>query len=56
MGNATIKQHQQEFLLNTKGQHMNELDSHVGIVISNILLGQVLQGTKDTYIYDILAW
>ena len=39
--NATIKQLQRAILLNIKGQHMKELDSHKGIVINNILIGQI---------------
>ena len=50
MGNATIKQQQKEVSLKTKGQYMNELDSHTGIVINNILLWQILQSTKKIYI------
>ena len=53
LGNATIKQHQKEILLDTKGQHMKELDSHAGIVISNILLGIILQSTKGIYMYNL---
>ena len=54
--NAAIKQHQKEFLLNTKGQYMKELDSNVGIEINNILLGQILQRIKEIFIYDCPAW
>ena len=50
--NAIIKQHQKEILLNTKGQHMKELDFHAGIVINNILRRQILQITKEIYIYN----
>ena len=46
-GNATIKQHQRAILLDIKGQHMNELDSHEGVEINNTLLGNILQHTKE---------
>ena len=36
--NATIKEHQKEILLDTKGQHIKEFDY---IVISNTLLWQM---------------
>ena len=48
VGNAPIKQQQKEVLLDIKGQHMKELDSHEGIVINNILLGKILQ-SKSTF-------
>ena len=54
-GNTTIKQQQRAVLLNTKGWHMKELDSHAYIVINNILLGQILQSTKEIYIYNLPA-
>ena len=52
MGFATIKQHQKDVLRNRKGQNMKELDSHAGIVINNIPLGQILQSTKEIYIHN----
>ena len=51
VGNAAIKQHQKEILMNTKGQYMKELDSRAGIVLNNTLLGQILKSTKEIYIY-----
>ena len=51
VSNATIKQQQKQVLFNTKWQHMKELDSHAGIVINNILLGQILEGTKGIFIH-----
>ena len=56
VNNATIKQQQKQILLNTKGWHMKELDSHADIVINNIPLGHILQGTKEIYIYNSPAW
>ena len=47
VSNATMKQLQRAILLDIKGQDMKELDSHEGIVISNILLGNILQHTKE---------
>ena len=43
VGNATIKQQRKEILLGIKDQHMKELDTHEGIVLNNMLLGQILQ-------------
>ena len=50
--NATIKQQQRAILLDIKGQHMKELDSNAGIVINNLVLGQILQSNKEIYIYN----
>ena len=47
---ATIKQHQQEILLDTKGQHMKELDFHEVIVINNILLLAMAISTNTSQI------
>ena len=49
----TIKQQQKEILLDIKGRHIKKLDSHEGIVINNILLGQILQ--ININIFDISA-
>ena len=50
--NATIKQQQRAILLDIKGQHMKELDSNAGILINNLVLGQILQSNKEIYIYN----
>ena len=50
--NATIKQQQRAILLDIEGQHIKKLDSHAHIVINNILLGKILQSTKEIYIYN----
>ena len=52
VSNATIKQPQRAISLHIKGQHMKVLDSYAGIVINNILVGQILEGTKEINIYD----
>ena len=52
VGNATIKQQKKEVFVNTKGQYMKELDSHAGIVSDSILLGKILQSTKEIFIHD----
>ena len=48
--NATIKQHQKEVLLITKGQYMKESNFLAEIAASNLLLGQVSQYTKGNNI------
>ena len=52
VGNAMIKQQQKEVFVNTEEHYMKELDSHAGIVINNIPVGQILQSTKEIYIYN----
>ena len=52
MGNATIKQHQKEILLNTKGQYMKESN----ILVDNATIKQhqkeVLIDTKGQYMKE----
>ena len=49
--NATIKQHQKKIFMDTKGQHMKELESVADIVMICILLGLKYKAQKK-YIYN----
>ena len=49
-GNASIKQHQKDILLDTRGQCMNELDSHAVIVINNVHPEIILQSIRNLHL------
>ena len=52
MGNATIKQHLKEILLNTKGHYMKELNTFAGNVTIKQLQREVLLNTKGQYMKE----
>ena len=53
VGNATIKQHQKEILLNTKGQYMKESNILVGNATIKQNQKEILLNTKGQYMKEL---
>ena len=55
-GNATIKQHKKDILLNTKEQYTKESNTLVGYAAYNCLTREILQDTIGLYIEANKHW